>query len=72
MSKIMYINGKAVGNGSWKLASVNKYCEKKKIELKDAYSITATCDYAFTSYLNPRTGNYNDGQATDHYMRAGL
>jgi len=68
----MYINGKKVGNGSWKLKSVLSYCEKRKIELKDAYSIVSTCDYAYTKYLNLITGNYADGQATDHIGRAGI
>lgn len=72
MSTTMYINGKAVGNGNWKLKSVQNYSTKKNIEIKDAYSITATCDYAYTSFLDLKTGKYNDGDATDHYGRAGL
>lgn len=68
----MYINGKQVGNGSWKLSSVVSYCSKKKIELKEAYSIVATCDYAYTKRLDLMTGKYFNGSATDHVGRAGI
>ena len=70
--KTMYINSTRVGNGCWKLKSVKAYCERKKVELKNAYCIVSTVDYAYTKTMNNETGVYTDGKATDHYGRAGL
>lgn len=68
----MYINSKAVGNGNWKLKSVLSYCENRKISLISAYSITANCDYAYTSYLDLSSGKYNEGKSSDHIGRMGI
>ena len=48
----MYINSTCVGNGCWKLKSVKAYCERKKVELKEAYCIVSTVDYAYTKTMN--------------------
>jgi len=68
----MYINSKIVGNGGWKLESVKSYCSKKGIELKEAYCIVSTCDYAYTKQMNLENGKYISGSETDHIARAGI
>ena len=68
----MYINGKSVGSGKWKFSSIVSYCERKKIELKEAYAIISTCDYAYTTKLNLESKKYENGKETDFIAKFGI
>lgn len=60
--RTMYINNRAVGSGMWSLASVKRWCEKKKVELRCAYSIYYTADGASTDKLDLSNGSYQMGE----------
>ena len=62
----MYINSTCVGNGCWKLKSVKAYCERKKVELKEAYCIVSTVDYAYTKTMNEQGLGHGAGFVPAH------
>lgn len=70
MSTTTQINYKSVGSGKWKFSSIQNYCAKKGIELRQAAYVEFSINYGFDyEHLDITNGNIKETTNSDPLMR---